>query len=76
MVAALAGQVAACKELRHHGASYSTADKGGSTPIHWAVDSGNLELVDWMLDDGADLSVKDNNGWTPLLRVGQLIGKN
>jgi ankyrin repeat protein len=73
MVAALAGQVAAVKELRHHGASYDKKDKGGSTAVHWAVDSGNLELVDWMLDDGADIGIKDDNGWTPLMRVGQCL---
>jgi ankyrin repeat protein len=73
MAAALASQVSSVKELRHYGASYDARDKGGSTAMHWAVDSGNLELVDWMLDDGADIGVKDDNGWTPLMRVGQLV---
>ena len=43
---------------------------GGSTALHWAMDGKNHELIDWMLDDGADVQATDHNGWTPLLRVG------
>ena len=45
-------------------------DKGGSTPLHWAMDGGNLDLIKWMLKDGADVAATDINGWTPLLRTG------
>lgn len=70
MLASYAGQTQSVKELRHYGAKYDMHDRGGSTALHWAMDGANLELIDWMLDDGADLHAKDYNGWTPLLRVG------
>ena len=49
---------------------YDMHDKGGSTPLHWAMDGGNLDLIKWMLKDGADVAATDINGWTPLLRTG------
>jgi ankyrin repeat protein len=73
MLAAFAGKIEPCKELRYHGAQYNIRDKGGSTALHWALDSRNLELIEWMLDDGADISVTDFNDWTPLLRVGMSL---
>jgi ankyrin repeat protein len=69
MLAAYAGQLGAVKELRHYGAKYELQDKGGSSALHWAMDGANLELIEWMLDDGADIMCKDYNHWTPLLRV-------
>ena len=71
MLAAYAGQVGSIKELRHFGAKYELQDKGGSTALHWAMDGGNQELIDWMVEDGADLGCVDFNGWTPLLRIGK-----
>ena len=49
---------------------YDQHDKGGSTPLHWAIDGGNIALIKWMLNDGADVHAVDINGWTPLLRAG------
>jgi len=69
MLAAFAGKLESVKELCYRDADRQLADKGGSTAFHWAMDSGNTELVDWMLDNGADTSVTDVNGWTPLLRL-------
>ena len=71
MLSAYAGQTACVKELRHFGAKYELQDKGGSTALHWAMDGGKQELIDWMVEDGADLSCTDFNGWTPLLRLGE-----
>ena len=72
MLSAFAGRLNTVKELRHFGASYEKQDRGGSTAFHWAMDSKNLEVIDWMIDDGANLESTDFNGWTPLLRVGKL----
>ena len=47
---------------------------GGSTALHWAMDGKNHEMIDWMMDDGADIHATDHNGWTPLLRVGRYYG--
>ena len=37
------------------------------------MDGKNHEMIDWMLDDGADIHATDHNGWTPLLRVGRYL---
>ena len=75
MLAAYAGKLGCVKELRHLGAQYNIQDRGGSTAFHWAMDSKNTELIDWMIDDGANMEATDFNGWTPLLRVGESLGR-
>lgn len=74
MLAAFGGKLSCVKELRHYGASYAVQDRGGSTAFHWAMDSKNTEMVDWMIDDGANMEATDYNGWTPLLRVAAVGG--
>jgi len=72
MLACFAGQKDTVKMLREHGARYEEYDRGGSTPMHWAVDSGNSQLLDWMIHNGADPNMRDKqSGWTPLLRCGK-----
>ena len=71
MLAAYSGKLESVKELVHHGAKYNIRDKGGSTALHWAMDGKKTDLIEWMLDDKADVSATDSNGWTPLLRVGK-----
>lgn len=41
-------------------------DKHGKTPLDWAADVGNKEIVEVLLAHGADVNSKANNGWTPL----------
>ena len=36
------------------------------TPLHWACWNGHLPIVEFLISQGADISVKDENGWTPL----------
>ncbi|GFR24743.1 hypothetical protein TNCT_330431 [Trichonephila clavata] len=38
----------------------------GNTPLHLAVEEGNLEAVKHLIEKGADLNVPDKHGWTPL----------
>ena len=39
---------------------------GGGGSIHDAAESGNIKAVKQHLDAGADVSAKNENGWTPL----------
>lgn len=76
MLACFAGQLDAVQILRENGALYDIRDRGGSTAMHWACDSGNSRLIDWMIKDGCDVNAKDRTaGWTPLLRVGECLLK-
>jgi hypothetical protein len=37
-----------------------------ATPIWYAANNGDFEIVEYLLDNGADPNVEDRNGWTPL----------
>ncbi|WAR22336.1 FANK1-like protein [Mya arenaria] len=75
MLACYSGQLDSIKVLRANGARYNDFDRGGSAPIHWAVDGGNVKLLDWMIQDGADVNLRDLNcGWTPLIRCASVSG--
>ena len=38
----------------------------GNTPLHYAVEIGNLEIVEYLLDSGAEVDIKNNHLNTPL----------
>lgn len=40
-----------------------------NTPLHYAADNGNRELVELLLAHGADVNARCERGWTPLLRA-------
>lgn len=44
----------------------SNRDEKGKTPLHYAVQSGRIELVELLIDNKADINAKDANGQTPL----------
>jgi ankyrin repeat protein len=37
------------------------------TPLHWAADYGQLEVMQYLVDNGGTVDVPDNFGITPLL---------
>lgn len=49
------------KELIH-----MKSDKG-LTPLHLAVQNGKLEIVEFLISQGADINAKDSEGNTPLI---------
>ena len=42
------------------------ASKAGISPLHIAVKTRNLPMVEYLLAHGADVDAQDNNGYTPL----------
>ncbi len=40
-------------------------DNFGSTPLHTAVEKGNIRIVELLIQNGADVNAKDNEGRTP-----------
>ncbi|MGH8611542.1 MAG: ankyrin repeat domain-containing protein [Gammaproteobacteria bacterium] len=59
--------VAAVELLLVHGAEInSRATMQGWTPLHGAVSSGRVDLVEVLLQRGADVGAKDSAGRTPL----------
>ena len=39
---------------------------GGETPLHWAAENGQKEIVELLIAEGADVNAKDGSGDTPL----------
>ena len=48
------GRVEVVRDLLDRGASVSASDEDGNTPLHFAVATGNVELVRLLLAAGAD----------------------
>ena len=44
----------------------SQVDTVGNTSLHWAVESGNLEMVRLLVNKGAKMDVRRGDGRTPL----------
>ncbi len=42
---------------------------GGATALHIAAREKNLDITQMLIDNGADVNVADNEGWTPLMRA-------
>jgi ankyrin repeat protein len=39
----------------------------GSTALHGSILSGQLSIVQYLIDNGADIEAKNDSGWTPLM---------
>ena len=44
------------------GANVRAKDKDGYTPLHWAVEIGALDIVQYLMNHGAQLTAVDNKG--------------
>ena len=51
--------------LASHKADINVKNKLGQTPLHVAYKHGRSENVIWLIANGADTSVKDNDGNVP-----------
>jgi ankyrin repeat protein len=50
-----------------HGADPNACTNERSTPLHFASEYGNVEIVRVLIEHGADVEVKDLKGKTPLV---------
>jgi len=53
------------------GANVNEIDHSKFTPLHWASMKGNLDAIKVLHENGADFSIKNDNGNTPLLLVSE-----
>ena len=44
-------------------------NRGGATSLHIACREGNFEITKTLIDNGANVNIIDNEGWTPLMRA-------
>ena len=57
--------------LAKHKANLDQRDHQGNAPLHIAIADRNLELLDRLLDHGADPDLTDERGWTTLDRLAE-----
>lgn len=88
--AAISGDIAAVqKEFYRHGSNSAKGkggkqrgnvlndlqDSNGYTALHFAIQCGNVELIKWMIEKGADVNIQSKqiaDGVTPLLIASRL----
>ncbi|RWV82702.1 hypothetical protein GW17_00055774 [Ensete ventricosum] len=51
--------------IRYGGDVTAAAKRDGNTALHRAVCDGNLQLVEFLLEQRADMDKPDHHGWTP-----------
>lgn len=44
-------------------------NKGGATSLHIACREGNVEIAKILIENGANVNLVDNEGWSPLMRA-------
>lgn len=67
MLAAELGRLSAVQTLIAHGAKTDLTDLEGLSILHYAVKSGNLKVVRWLIENtNADINAKDDQNNTPL----------
>ncbi len=75
MNATINDDVEATKFFAKSGASVvNQKNVGGATALHIAARRGNLEICKILVENGANVNITDNEGWTPLMRAA--IAKN
>jgi ankyrin repeat protein/mono/diheme cytochrome c family protein len=72
MWAALEGDVHAARALLDAGADPNLGNDVAATPLMWAIP--DLPIVSLLLERGAKVNVKTNDGRTPLMRAAGLYG--
>ncbi|WOL00363.1 hypothetical protein Cni_G09076 [Canna indica] len=53
------------EEIIRSGGSVTAPRKDGTTALHLAVCEGNAQIVEFLLEQGADIDKPDCQGWTP-----------
>ncbi|KAN0137681.1 Ankyrin repeat-containing domain protein [Lactarius tabidus] len=66
------GKSVVMRLLLDYGANADLYDKRRNTPLHFAASEGHLEVARMLLERGADVNSKNDEGLTPLQRASQI----
>jgi Ankyrin repeats (many copies) len=62
-----AKNITAVKQLLESGSDVNAKQRGlEMTPLHYAIETGYLEVVECLVDHGADITAKTKTGWSAL----------
>ncbi|KVH93767.1 Ankyrin repeat-containing protein [Cynara cardunculus var. scolymus] len=64
-IAAEQNKLDVLKQIISFGGDVTLQKNNGSTALHVAVCEGNIEMVQFLLSQGADIDKPDDHGWTP-----------
>ncbi|WP_254229429.1 ankyrin repeat domain-containing protein [Wolbachia pipientis] len=56
-------------------ANTNSRDINNETPLHKAAWNGNLDVVRYLIEEGATIDSKDKNGKTPYKQLRQMVSK-
>lgn len=76
--AARAGDLAAVKARLASGDTAMDRDAEGNTPLHYAAVGGNRDVIEFLIEQGADINATNNQGMRPMgaaLRAGNSIAE-
>jgi len=65
----MSGDSAQVRNLLAAGANPNQLDEAGDTALHVAALQGHLDVVNALLEGGADANAKDARGWTPIFKA-------
>ncbi|KAD5317752.1 hypothetical protein E3N88_17698 [Mikania micrantha] len=63
-IAAEQNNLSLLEQITRHGGDVTHARNDGFTALHIAVCEGNIEMVKFLLDQGANIDQQDHQGWT------------
>ncbi|MBT5738316.1 MAG: hypothetical protein HOI29_07080 [Planctomycetes bacterium] len=69
-LACTSGNTSMVELLMEHGADVNPS--GGFTPLMGAARGSQVELIEWLLKEGADPNAVNRNGWTALMEAAEL----
>lgn len=61
--------VAGARESIARDSDVNGKEEDGTTPLHIAVENGNLEMIQLLLDAGAKINARNNERETPLMKI-------
>ncbi len=67
--AARRGNMLEVRGLVGDGADVRCSSPLGTTPLHWAAETGQYDAVEYLISVGADVMAEDKHGQTPLDRA-------
>ena len=60
------GNIRTLEEMKAYGADMAVEDYDMRTPLHVAASEGKLDMVEYLLKNGASVHVRDRNNDSPL----------